>query len=92
MILPDIINGGFEAFGSIAVWANIRTILKEKQVRGYRSDVIIFFTSWSLWNMYYYPHLSQYASMLAGASLGLANLVYAFLVVHYRRYNAKIDS
>lgn len=85
MTFPDFINGAFEATGAIAVLFNVRTILRHKQVRGFHIGPMFFFTSWSLWNCYYYPHLDQWASTFVGAAMGLSNLIYLALVLYYLR-------
>lgn len=86
MSLPDLINGAFEACGALALCANIRQLLKDKQVRGIHWGSTIFFTSWGLWNVFYYPHLGQWASFAGGLFIALANIVWLVLRIKYRNY------
>ena len=79
----DTINGTFEAVGSLAVWFNVRQLLKDKFVAGCRWELSSFFTSWSAWNLYYYPHLGQWMSLVGGLSLCAANAVWFSLALYY---------
>lgn len=83
MFIPDVINGCFELFGSFATWMSVLLLLEDKAVKGYSLFALIFFTSWSGWNLYYYAHLNQWASWTAGASMLLANIVYLSLALYY---------
>jgi hypothetical protein len=80
---PDLVNGVFEAFGSLGVWGNVLALIKDKQVKGTRWWFAAFFTSWGFWNLYYYPHLGQWLSFWGGASMALANLVWVVLAIKY---------
>lgn len=83
--LPDLINGAFECFGGVFLVLNIRTLLRDKQVKGIHWGSTIFFTSWSLWNMWYYPHLDQWASFYGGLFICAANVVWLSLRLYYSR-------
>ena len=83
MNIPDLINGSYEFLGGIALWNNVYGIWKDKAYAGIRISSMAFFTSWSLWNLYYYPHLNQWISFFGGLSIGLANLVFVSLMIRY---------
>lgn len=90
MHIPDLINGMFEASGAVATFTNVKVILRDKAVRGFHFGAVAFFTSWSLWNLYYYPHLGQWFSFTGGAVLGILNLTYTGLAIYYsRRLNVR---
>jgi hypothetical protein len=36
----------------------------------------LFFTSWGVWNLYYYPSLGQWLSFAAGIALCLGNIAW----------------
>lgn len=84
-MIADIVNGVFEATGSVAVWYNVANIVRDRGYAGTRLSPMVFFWSWGLWNLYYYPHLSQWASFAGGISIGLANTCYIFLMLKYGR-------
>jgi hypothetical protein len=85
VIAPDLVNGLFEFIGAAATSANVRQILQDKAVRGIHWASTMFFTSWSLWNLAYYPTLGQWVSFAGGAALALTNLTWLALVFRYRR-------
>jgi len=85
MTIPDLINGLFELGGGLAMVRNIFGLLKDKKVRGFRLSATFFFTSWGLWNLYYYPHLKQILSFVGGLVICSANLIYFVLAMYYKR-------
>ena len=85
MTWQDSTNGLFEITGSIAVWLNVQAIYRDKGYAGGRVYVTVFFLSWSIWNGYYYPHLNQWMSTIGTVSIGLANLAYLSMMLHYGR-------
>ena len=82
---PDVINGLFEACGSLAVWLNVFALVRDKGYAGTRWPMAAFFTSWGYWNLYYYPHLGQWVSLAGGALLSVANTVGLGLMLYYGR-------
>ena len=84
MNTPDLINGFFEGASSLAVWFNVRAILRDRAVKGFSLTPLLFFTSWGYWNLYYYPQLNQWLSFVGGISMVLANTVYIWLVLKYK--------
>lgn len=82
--MPDLVNGLFELFGFVAICLSIRRVLKDKQVAGISKITVFFFTSWGLWNTYYYPHLGQVISSIGAYATCLANCLWLGLLVKYR--------
>lgn len=83
MNTPDLINGFFETSGSVFVLMSIWKLHKEKTVRGAHWATILFFTSWGFWNIYYYPHLEQWASFAGGLLLAFCNAVLLSQMLYY---------
>lgn len=83
MSIPDLVNAAFEFGGALAIGASVLRLVKDKQVHGVSLWMIGFFTSWGLWNLFYYPHLGQTWSFVAGIVVLLANLAYLSLLIHY---------
>lgn len=79
----DLTNGAFEFAGSLAVWMNVRALLRDREVKGVRVGVFVFFASWGVWNLYYYPSLGQWASFAGGVSIVVANVVWVVLAIRY---------
>lgn len=86
MSLPDLINGLFEALGSIFVALSCIKLYKDKQVHGVSALTVGFFTSWGLWNLFYYPHLGQFWSSVAAGLVALVNAAWLGMIFYYRRY------
>lgn len=72
-MLPDLINGTFEALGGVFIHGHCRAVLRDKAVAGVSIISTVFFTAWGIWNLWYYPSLNQMASFYAGVFLVLAN-------------------
>ncbi len=85
MSWQDFANAAFEAWGAVAVLGNCAALYKDKKVRGVKFSSMAFFTSWGFWNLYYYPHLGQWASFAAGIAIVLGNCVWVTLAWRYRR-------
>lgn len=83
MLNPDIINGLFEFFGAFVSCFNVRSLLRDKKVSGFNPWTTVFFTSWGLWNIYFYAHLEQWWSWLGGIAIVSVNAVWLCLVVYY---------
>jgi hypothetical protein len=82
--LPDAINGGFEFFGGAVNWLNVRRLVIDKQLRGVSKIPAIVFTSWGVWNLYYYPYLDQWVSFTGGLVIVAANVVWVWFAWKYR--------
>ena len=87
MQIPDLINGIFEFSGGFFVLNHIRVLLKHKAVAGVSILSNVFFTSWAIWNIYYYNHLDQLLSWYGGMFLGSMNVVYVSLQIYFSRNN-----
>lgn len=82
---PDLINGLFEFGGSVAVWLNFAAIIKDRGYAGTRWPMMVFFTAWGFWNLFFYPHLGQLLSFVGGISLTLANCFVVWAMAKYGR-------
>lgn len=80
---PDIINASFEFFAGFFILLSILKLHQDKLVRGISINHVSFFWAWGAWNIFYYPHLEQYWS-LVGAMLVLAfNTVWTGQIIYY---------
>jgi len=84
--LPDYVNGAFEILGAVAIAGHVRQVLKDKAVAGVSIMSVIFFASWGFWNLYYYPHLGQWASFAGGIAIVLDNCCWIAGMVYYTRH------
>lgn len=83
MTWQDLINGTFEFGAGFAVLLHCRQLFKDKMVRGISWLATLFFSSWGIWNLYYYPHLGQWASFFGGLSIVSANLLWVSMMGYY---------
>ena len=83
MSWQDIVNGSYEALGGMALWVNVRALARDKAIAGVRVLPTAFFASWGVWNLYYYPHLSQWVSFAGGLNIVCANATWLALMVYY---------
>jgi len=78
---PDLINGAFEVVGGICSWLNVSRYVKERSVSGIFWPSAIFYSSWGIWNLFYYPALHQPFSFMGGLFLTSGTLVWLAMVV-----------
>jgi len=83
MSVPDCINGAYEMMGGLFLAYNCFVLYKHKQVRGVSVAATIFFTTWSWWNLYYYPHLNQWMSFTGGYLIVITNSLWIAMMIHY---------
>lgn len=83
----DLINGSFELFGGVIWLLSVFKILKDKQIKGISWAPQAFFSSWGLWNIYYYPSLNQWYSFAGGLFLVSVNLWWTSLAIYYSYFN-----
>lgn len=80
---PDIINGTFEGLAGLMVLNHCRVLVNDRRVAGVSIASTIFFTLWGVWNLYYYPQLGQFWSLVGGVFVVLANVFYVALLIRF---------
>jgi hypothetical protein len=83
--MNDIINALFEGLASIAVLNHCRRLYADKRVAGMSIYSTVFFWTWGVWNIYYYPSLGQFYSFMCGIAIFAANSIYIGLLVYYTK-------
>ncbi len=86
MDFPDLTNGLFEAVGALAIFGNVWRLSKDKAVSGVSVVTMVFFTLWGYWNLYYYPHLDQWASFAGGIGIVIGNTIWVAMLAYYSRH------
>lgn len=81
---PDRINGFFEFTGAMFLFLNVKILLRDKQIKGISVLPTIFYSSWGLWNLYFYPSLNQMWSFYGGIFVALANITWVILALKYK--------
>lgn len=80
---PDLINASFEFIGAAFTAANAKRVIADKGYAGIYLPAIVFFMSWGVWNLFYYPSLGQVFSFIAGICLVCANLTWIASMLVY---------
>lgn len=84
MTWQDLVNALYEAGAGFAVLLHCFSLYRDKIVRGVSTAATAFFFSWGLWNLYYYPHLDQWASFVGGLFITCANFAWVTMLVYYK--------
>jgi ABC-type arginine/histidine transport system permease subunit len=82
---PDTINGTFETLGGFAILLSVIRLHQQKIVRGVSWPHTAFFTTWGLWNFWFYSGLSQWFSLCGGIFLSSVNAVWLCQILYYQR-------
>lgn len=81
----DTINSllvfGYIIFGFI----NIKSVMRDKVIKGISIYFVYFIVIVSTWNMYYYYSLEQYISMILAIILCIINIIWSSLILYYKR-------
>ena len=77
----DLVNGLFEMIGGLLLWANVWRLHRDRRVSGVSVLPIIFFTSWGLWNLLFYPALGCWWSFAGGIVVVAANAAWLILLI-----------
>ena len=82
---PDIVNGMYELCGAPFILLSFFTLLRDKKVKGVSWLHVAFFTTWGLWNLFYYPQLGQWFSFAGGIAIVIANAMWLGTMIYYLR-------
>lgn len=80
----DLGNAFFEFGASLAIWLGVYKLYIDKELKGWSVISTMFFASWGLYNLFFYPSLNQWYSALAGCFVVTANIVWISMVFYYR--------
>lgn len=80
----DLFNAFFELFGGAFVMLNVIDIWKKRIVAGQTLTAMGFFTSWGIWNMFYYPLLGQWWSAAGALGVCAVNALMIYSILKFR--------
>lgn len=89
MIWQDILNGSFELFGGVFILLHCLKLIHDKKVKCVSIIAISYFAAWGFWNIYYYPFLNQWCSLIGGSGIVAMNCLYVYLLIHYTLKNRR---
>lgn len=81
----DNVNGIYEVIGGFFILLHCLKLHKDKTTKGVSVKAFIFFASWGIWNLYYYPHLNQWWSFYGGCHIVFWNIIWIIFAIYYRR-------
>lgn len=84
---PDMINGLFEIAGAVFLLLNIRQLHRDKTLNGVHWLPTLFFSTWGVWNLYFYPSLEQWYSFSGGLAIVVVNTFWLAQIAYYARLN-----
>ena len=83
MSWQDLANGAFEIVGGFMVLDHCRALYRDKELKGVSVLATSVFTTWGFWNLYYYPHMDQWASFAGGLVIVTGNTLWLWLMFYY---------
>lgn len=86
----DLMNGAFEFIGAVMTLFSVKALLRDKEIKGVHWSPIVFFTSWSAFNLWFYPANKLWFSFAGGVTIFIVNSIWLYLVWYYSR-NKKYD-
>lgn len=86
MILSDDqVNALFQLGAMISVLNHCRLMWRSKEANGVSILSTLFFASYGIWNLWFYPGLEQWFSFAAAIGATAANLFWIFTIWYIRR-------
>ena len=71
--------------GAIFITLSIIKLHKDKFVSGINWLHPLFFLLWGVWNLFFYPHLSQWFSFAGGVAIAITNFIWVSQLIYYSR-------
>lgn len=91
MFSNDLVNAIFELLGSMFILNHCLTLYSDKVVKGVSVISTIYFFSWGLWNLHFYPALNQPLSFGGGIAITTANVLWISMMLYYKYVYHPID-
>lgn len=82
--MSDLFNGVMEFIASLFIFHSCYCLYRDKKVHGISVPSIVFFTSWSIWNVYYYYQLNQPYSFYLSLLIPFFNIIWISLFIYYK--------
>lgn len=83
--LPDLVNAAFEVVGGLMQLWNCRRLYRDREIAGVNWQVTAFFAGWGLWNLFFYPFVGAWLSMLGGVTIVVANVLWVAMALHFMK-------
>lgn len=86
----DIVNGTLEWIGAFVIFLSVKDLYRQKYATGVSPLQFGFFMVWGFWNIFYYPQLDQWWSMVGGIAVVSMNTLWLGLYIYYERRLKKL--
>lgn len=83
--IADTVNGIFEAGGTVTGLINLLALRRDKKVQGVHWSPYLWYTSWGLWNLLFYPIYGAWLSFIGGIGVVTMNSLWLAHVYYYWR-------
>jgi hypothetical protein len=83
-VTADLANGLFEALGAVFLGLNVRQIWRDREIKGVHWAPTVFFTTWSTFNLWFYPSQGLWASFWGGSVIAAMNCAWLASLFHFR--------
>jgi hypothetical protein len=87
--MNDLINGLFQLSGGIMNASNCVVLYRAKKVSGVNKWTTLLFAVWGIWNLYYYPTLNQWYSLVGSLLMAVANIAWFIMSIYYSKKTNK---
>lgn len=81
----DYINALFQLGSAFMIWLNVRQLYIDKRVSGVNWKSFVFYTILGIWNIFFYQHLQQWYSIVAGCIVIIGNITWCGLALYYNK-------
>lgn len=81
----DGVNGSFEMLSGFVLLLHCMKMYQDKKVHGVSTLACLYFVLWSYWNLYYYPHLNQWGSLLGAIWTCMVHTIWYSMIIYYIR-------
>ena len=82
---PDAINAGLSLGAGVFVFLSVRRLWIDGEVKGTSPWPVLYFSLVGIWNWFFYAHLGQVLSLVAGLFVTTMNISWLVLYVNCRR-------
>jgi len=81
----DLITGILEVTAGFFQFLNCRQIIRDREIKGVLWHLTFFYTSWSLWDVWYFAHLGQWFAWAGTWVVLSASVLWLHLAIYYNR-------
>lgn len=80
---PDFFNGCFEFGGALWLLKDVAALYRARKIEGVHWAPRAYFALWGVWNLFYYPALSQWWSFSGGLAIVCVNTFWVLQLLWY---------